>query len=240
MVWCRSVLVAQPVTQNPMQPSDRQIVAIFDLDRTITRRPSHLAFYSAFLKAHPGKWPGIFRVVAPLLRYQLGGKDRKKLKEAFLQAFLAGRSWGEVDMFAQGFADAWLDRHANPGALERIAWHKGQGHVLVLATASYHLYVDSMAQRLGFDHVVATRIDMDGGGRITGRIDGANCWGAAKRDRVSGLLAQYDPSAHSIFYSDELADLPLLQEVDEPHLVNPDDRARRHGERTGIPILDWR
>jgi phosphoserine phosphatase len=42
------------------------------------------------------------------------------------------------------------------------------------------------------------------------------------------------------FYSDSRNDLPLLQVVDHPHVVNPDPALLAYAQQAGWPILNWR
>ncbi len=223
-----------------MDSQNGQTVAIFDLDSTITSRDTHVPFYLAYLRQNPLKW---LKALPPLMaaaRYLAGDRDRKKLKEAFLNSFLGGVPHVEASAFAKTFAQYWMERHVYPGARAQIGKHKQAGHVLILATASYHLYADHMAEILGFDHVIATQIVLDGEGRIIGKLTGENCRGDVKRDAVRALLAASYPSVHRVFYSDDLADRPLLEDVDEAFLVNPNTRTHQYGKERGLPILDWR
>ena len=44
---------------------------------------------------------------------------------------------------------------------------------------------------------------------------------------------------HCYFYSDSYTDLPMLEAVGYPRVVNPDLRLRRLARRRGWPVLDW-
>ena len=223
-----------------MDAQTKQIVAIFDLDSTITTRDTHLAFYLAFLKRRPMRWLNSLPVLLASARYLAGDKDRKKLKQAFLKAYMGGVGIEEAQAFAAEYARHWMDHHVYPGALAQIAEHKAQGHPLILATASYSLYAEPMAKILGFDHVIGTDIELDGGNRIVGKLIGENCRGSEKRDRVLAYLSEKYPSAHKVFYSDDKADAPLLEEADEAFMINPDPKSRDYGVSKGFTILDWR
>ena len=223
-----------------MDAQTKQIVAIFDLDSTITSRDTHIPFYLVYLKRRPMKWLNILPVVFASARYLAGDKDRKKLKQAFLKAFMGGVGIDEARSLAADYARYWMDHNVYPGALARIAWHKSQGHPLILATASYSLYAGPMADILGFDHVIGTEIELDADNRIVGKLIGENCRGSEKRDRVLALLSDKYPSAHKVFYSDDKADAPLLEAADEAFMVNPDPKSMDYGVSKGFAILDWR
>jgi phosphoserine phosphatase len=44
----------------------------------------------------------------------------------------------------------------------------------------------------------------------------------------------------SYFYTDSITDLPVLERVGEPRVVNPDLRLRRVAQRRGWPVLNLR
>ncbi len=223
-----------------MDGGKKQTVAIFDLDATITNRDTHVPFYLAFLRENPKKWLRAMPVLLASARFVAGDRDRKKLKEAFLKGFLGGVTYEAAKAFAKGYADYWMTHRVHEGAIVQIQKHREQGDTLILATASYHLWADPMANILKFDHVIATEMELDADGRITGKLKGANCRGEVKRDRVNAFCADRYPSAHRMFYSDDVADQALLEDVDEPFIVNPDPKSRKYGAEKGFPILDWR
>src|SRR3546814_8855060 len=82
------------------------------------------------------------------------------------------------------------------------------GYRLLLATASFHLYVDAIARRLGIDDVLATRLDEpDGADHIHARLAGDNCYGDAKFARISDWLAANDITRRSEEHTSELPSL---------------------------------
>lgn len=223
-----------------MDTNSTQTVAIFDLDSTITSRDTHLPFYLFYLQKHPQKWLKALPVLFASVRYVMAGRERKRLKEAFLRTFLGGVAHEEASAFAKTYAAYWVAHHLRKGAITQIKEHRDRNHPLIMATASFHLYADHIADMLGFDHVIATPIVRDDTGRITGELDGPNCRGEVKRDAVTEYLSQNYPSAHRIFYSDDVADLALLSVVEEPIFVNPNPKSRKVANAKGWPIVDWR
>ncbi|HET9772046.1 MAG TPA: HAD-IB family hydrolase, partial [Acidimicrobiia bacterium] len=90
----------------------------------------------------------------------------------------------------------------------RVDWHRAEGHELVLVSASPELYVAPIGQRLGFEDVIATRLEVDADGRLTGRLLGSNCRGPEKVARLrqwrdEGLVVDFA-------YGDSAGDRELL------------------------------
>ena len=112
-----------------------------------------------------------------------------------------------------------------------------------MATASYRLYVEAIAKRLGFDDVIATDLSTDSSGHVLARIDGHNCYDAAKLARVKAWMESLGldrATCHIRAYSDHVSDAPLLSFADEPFATNPHGPLARLAEPRGWPILDWR
>jgi len=89
----------------------------------------------------------------------------------------------------------------------------------------------------GVDEAIATRAELDSEGRYTGRTE-LYCYGpdkvvaieqAAKRDNVD-LAASYA-------YSDSASDLPMLEAVGHPVVVNPDRELLRAAKERGWEVV---
>lgn len=216
-------------------------VSIFDLDRTLTRRPTYSAFLLfAAIRLAPWRLLLIPTVIPFAIAWRMGWITRRRLKDA-MHAALIGRSRPKrrVAAVAQQFAERVLARNLYPQVPERLAAERAAGRDLVIATAAPRVYAEPIAQGLGVDSVVATEFARP----QRRRIYGTNCYGAEKRRRIRDALANAGigrHAAHIRFFSDDLADLPTFEWVDEPIAVNPSRKLAAHAVRKGWPILDWR
>jgi phosphatidylglycerophosphatase C len=95
-----------------------------------------------------------------------------------------------------------------PDVRERLDWHRAEGHELVLVSASPELYVTPIGRRLGFDEVLATRLEVDADGRLTGRLEGANCRGPEKVARLRTWRGEGLTVAYA--YGDSTGDREML------------------------------
>ncbi len=162
----------------------RPVVAAFDFDGTLTEGGS----VWPFLAAVAGPW-AVARAAAGLLpalvrAAVLGGHHADTAKEALFARTLTGRDAAEVAAQAAVFGRAHYQRHRRPDLHRRLEWHRRQGHRLVIVSASPELYLRPVAEELGVDGVVATRLAVGPDGRLTGRYDGLNCRGSEKMDRL--------------------------------------------------------
>jgi phosphatidylglycerophosphatase C len=144
-----------------------------------------------------------------LLRGAAGNdRARDEAKAGVLRRLLAGRPLAPLLELAEVFADQAIATLVRTDAAPRIQSHREQGHELVILTASPELYVVPLARRLGIDHVLGTRLEVDGDGVLTGRLVGANCRGAEKVARLRGWLA--DEPFNLWAYGDSVGDRELL------------------------------
>jgi HAD superfamily hydrolase (TIGR01490 family) len=218
-------------------------LAIYDMDRTVTRR----ATYTPFLlhcAARRAPWRLMFLplVILSMLAYAARLIDRGRLKEINHRLLLGHVHPRELKPLVDSFAERQVAANVRPGARAALARDKAQGRRLVLATASYRLYADAIAERLGFDDVIGTGSLIGLDERVHAKIAGENCYGPAKLRMIaewvekSGLTGAH---GHVRFYSDHVSDQPAFEWADEPVAVNPHGRLRRLAEQRGWAVEDW-
>jgi HAD superfamily hydrolase (TIGR01490 family) len=219
-------------------------LAIYDMDRTVTKRPTYTPFLiHCAIERAPWRLLFLPLVAVAMLSYAAKIIDRGRLKE-ICHALLLGRSIHPSDLkpLVDSFADSTVAGNIRPGARKAIARDKVEGRRLVLATASYRLYADAIAERLGFDDVIATGSVIGLDERVLARIEGENCYGEAKKRMVdawvaaSGLAGKH---GHVRFYSDHVSDAPVFEWADEPVAVNPHGKLRELATARGWAIEDW-
>jgi len=219
-------------------------IALYDLDRTITRRPT----WSMFLlfgagQRSPGRLLLLPAVAAAALAATAGLVSRDRLKE-LMHRIMLGRAVPRAEMavLADLFARRTADRNIRPAALARIAADRRAGFRIVLATAAHRFYAEAVARRLGIGDVIATEAAGGPGGTVLSELQGANVYGRAKLAAVEAWLAAEGiarDAAHLRFYSDHASDRPCLAFADEGFAVNPHRRLRRMARAQGWPVLDW-
>ncbi len=190
-------------------------LAVYDLDRTITRRPTYTLFL-IHCALRRQQWRLVFVpiVILAMLAYALGLFDRGRLKEICQHLLIGHRVHAkELLPLAESFAEETVANNIRPGARRAIERDRSEGRRLVLATASYRLYADEIAERLGFDDVIATGSVIGLDERVHARIEGANCYGEEKMRMISqwversGLRGKH---GHVRFYSDHASDAPAF------------------------------
>src|SRR5690348_10641002 len=219
-------------------------LAVYDMDRTVTRRATYTPFLiHCAMRRAPWRLLLLPFAVLSMLAYVARLIDRAKLKEINHHLLLGARIHPrQLQPLVESFADRQVASNVRPGAKRAIARDKAQGRRLVLATASYRLYADAIAERLGFDDVIGTGSIIGLDERVHARIAGENCYGPAKMRMISdwidasGLKGAH---GHVRFYSDHVSDRPAFEWADEPVAVNPHRKLRRLAEERGWTIENW-
>lgn len=219
-------------------------IAIYDMDRTITRNGTYAAFLTHMALA-TAPWRLILLPVVGIvmLAYVLKGINRKQAKE-WNQSLMMGHrvSREAINIHVERYADRVIARNIRHGALAQIAADRADGATLVMASASYRLYVEPIARRLGFDHVIATDHMTQGTNWLRAKISGENCYDTAKLRMIETWMIRENigrGDCHVRAYSDHISDAPMLEFADEAFAANPHGPLRTLAKKKGWPILKW-
>jgi len=127
-----------------------------------------------------------------------------------------------------------------PKAKALIEKHRKQGDYLLIITATNHFVTERIAKILEVDDLIATEPEKDSLG-FTGKIAGTPSFKEGKIIRLNDWLKNHNHSmTGSYFYSDSHNDLPLLELVDNPVAVDPDDTLRAYCEKNKWPVQTLR
>ncbi len=176
---------ACPSNSDLLRPS---LLAVFDLDGTITRHDTLIPYVLGYLQRRPWRLFGFLLALPAVLLYALGRSDRGALKGAVMHWTLGGSSRHDLDQWTARFVPRLLENGVFRQAMDQIAEHKRNGDVLVLMTASPDLYVPAIARHLGFTEAICTGVRWHGD-RLDGRLTTENCRGQEKVRRFGELRA---------------------------------------------------
>lgn len=209
---CDREMMSTPYSRLTGKP----VVAAFDLDRTLTVRDCVLPFVFRLTK---GKILLDMARDSKALR-ALIARDRDDVKKALSRRAFGNKHRSEIEAVAKTFADRVVDKWLRPDTLARLSRHKEMGHVTVIVSASYGVYVQRIASLLGVDHTLATELDFDDDGKATGRLRGENCRGHVKASRLRDLFSQTGLQDPFVFaYGDSAGDREMLAFADVPTKV---------------------
>jgi HAD superfamily hydrolase (TIGR01490 family) len=216
-------------------------LALFDLDGTLLEIDSDHAF-------------GEFMV-------RLGwadGEAFRRANDAFYAQYLA--ECLDVDAYIRFATSPWRERpnqelaaasrrfidemirpaiHDSARALLRR--HVEAGDRMAIVTATNEFITRPIATLFGVDELIATELQRDDAGRVTGAVSGVPAYREGKVTRVQQWLARQGLDCGDFeritFYSDSTNDLPLLERVSHPVATNPAPALERIALERGWPIL---
>ncbi len=230
------------VNSRPQEPGQRMDIALFDLDHTLIPFDSGSAFtrHLASLGALPADFEP--RYLEYCRRYAAGTVDMVQMHR-FTVGALAVHDPATLANWLREFG-ATIAPSIPAAARQLVAGHQAAGHACALVTATTRFVAEAFAAALGLQEVLATEPEVDAQGRYTGEIVGHACFREHKLTHVQAWLARramtWAGVGRSWFYSDSINDLPLLQAVSDPVVVDPDARLRAHAQQQGWPIRSLR
>ena len=104
--------------------------------------------------------------------------------------------------------------------------HRIKGDTLLVITATNRFVTEPIVKIYGIDNLLATTPEFKQGA-YTGNVEGIPCFQAGKVILLEQWLkTSIETLEGSYFYSDSHNDLPLLNQVDKPIAVDPDEKLR--------------
>jgi len=210
------------------------VVACFDLDRTLIAGYSVTAL--AWERMRSGSVPlrRMLSSVSALLGYGLGRADYHDLLTTTVRDLAGESEQALADLGERAFrhrVQSWI----YPQARTLIDTHRTLGHHIVMVTSATRFQAEPVARELKVDSLCCTELESVDG-YVTGKA--RPCFGVGKLNAVEHLLHQRHASLEdAFFYSDSSDDLPLLEAVGRPVVVNPRTAMARLARSRGWPCL---
>jgi len=245
LVGNRAVVEAteMPIVPHGETPTS-SIGAVFDVDRTLLPGTTAERLFLRYLweKRELGLREALL-TAGFTLRHLRPTPSRIVQSIRRHRPYLRGKDLAEMQQLgADCFARDICPRLAARG-IEAVAAHTAQGHTTVMLSGSLWFLLQPMAEFLGINHVIATRLAVKAarapgrGPKLTTRLEGPHPYGRAKALLVTRFADDHTLDlAASYAYADHYTDAEMLALVGHPICVNPDDRLRREAEVRGWQI----
>jgi HAD superfamily hydrolase (TIGR01490 family) len=214
--------------------------AFFDLDKTVIAKSSTLAFSKPFFEQGLMNRRAVLKSTYAQFLFLMSGADRDQIDR--MRSYLTNMCAGWDVEQVKSIVGETLHDIVNPlvfaEAAELIADHKLCGRDIVVVSASGEEIVAPIARALGATHAMATRMVVEDG-RYTGQI-AFYCYGEGKVAAIRELAAREGYALeHCYAYSDSSTDIPMLEAVGHPAVVNPDRALRKEASARGWPVLSF-
>jgi len=217
--------------------------AVFDLDKTMTKRGTWGRFVSKAVAGRPDKFLSIWlAALRQQLRYKSGNIERIGVKRSMLKRSLSGMSRRDLTKLAKEFAEKEVSSGLKPGFIRELEKRRQAGDRIIVASAGADLIVEAICERLGIVHVVCTELAWDQD-ICQPVFSSPNCYGQGKLDRLSSLLNAFDDfdreTAHVTVYSDCHSDEPSFNYADRCVVVDGTDKLKKMAKTRGWDVVDW-
>jgi len=213
--------------------------AFFDLDDTIIIGTNSMMLYIKYLvkRKEMPRWALAKGVVYSAL-HKLNLLNIEKLLDNFIAPY-KGRDNQEVwDMSLE-----WFKSLAQPllaqEALKRIRWHQKQGHTTILLSSASQYVCLPVKDYMGLNHSINSIVEVKDG-ILTGQFLKPLCYQEGKVYHTKKFVQQHNIDlTQSYFYTDSITDLPMLEKVGNPIVINPDPLLKREALKRNWPIEHW-
>lgn len=221
------------------------IAALFDCDGTLytAQMGRGLLRYASDHGNKSAKWKAYAAILPPYLLNKLKLVSREKVNRAYTGSLrYMVRGW-TVEAGQQGFA--WLANDyllvtQRPHVIERLRWHQGQGHRVVLVSGGLIPILQEIGRPLDVSDFVGTQVEVQDG-RYSGRMLGDVMVGEIKASATQAYFASLGeqvawPSSYA--YADSYHDRAMLGMVGHAVAVHPDPELRAHASERGWEVLE--
>lgn len=215
-------------------------LAIFDLDNTLLAGDSDY-LWGQYLVEHQIVDADLYeRENERFYReYREGDLDIYEFLQFSLKP-LADHSLEELYSWRYEFVETLVKPIVLPRAVELVAQHRQQEDTLLIITATNRFVTEPIAEVFGIENLLATDPEQNTHG-YTGRVAGTPCFQEGKVTRLNEWLEKTGVGLDgACFYSDSHNDIPLLNMVDRPIAVDPDDQLKSVASSKGWPVISLR
>ncbi|MCK4348116.1 MAG: HAD-IB family hydrolase [Thermoplasmatales archaeon] len=212
--------------------------AFFDLDLTITSRDSFRYFLIVQYLRTFSNW----HLIPVVLINGIGRKLRiislRTFKENALICF-KGQSYHRIKETGRLFFVSYLKGIIKKKAVERINWHKKQGHLTFIVTSSPDIYVSHLTHHLKLDGYECSRLLFKNNYFVC-KFESNDCLGKEKNNRLKLLADKFAIDLkNSYAYSDHESDIPFLASVGNPVIISPTLNLQKKANENGWKIEYW-
>lgn len=202
-------------------------VVFFDFDGTLTTKDTLMPFLK-FVVGSPAFYAKLLVISPVLIAYFLKLIRNDVAKQLVLKWYLSGYPIDELFNVGSRFSKEILPSMLRVEGIERLRWHQQQEHECVLVSASLDVYLNSWVKTEKIDALLSSQLAVEEK-KVTGKLEGANCFGENKVQRIlCWLNGRTPPFIYA--YGDSKGDKPMLNLADEGFLFNKTQGFKKIGK----------
>jgi len=208
------------------------------MDKTLIDGNSGVSFMRySFQRGKTTRWK-LIKSLFDYVRYRYDLINMEKAYRATLRPLVGVRE-EELTRFCEEWFEAVVKSIIYPEAGITVQRHRQAGEIVAIISNAVNYVVDPLGKYLGVPHVLATRLEVNEG-LFTGNYVEPLCFRKGKVFWAEKFAKDFGGKLQeSTFYTDSITDLPLLEQVRNPRVVNPDLKLRAIARKRGWPILNF-
>ena len=212
--------------------------AFFDLDKTVIAKASMVAFGRPFYREGLISRALVLRSIWGQLVYMHLGASEEKLARMRESVLKLTKGWDQekIRSIVASTLEAVVEPIIYSEAADLIEEHKAAGRLVVIISASPSEIVEPLGRYLDVDRVIASEASVDADGKYSGEM-AFYAYGPHKAEAMRSLAASAGIDLEASYaYSDSATDIPMLEAVGHPVVVNPDRALARWADEKGWEI----
>ncbi|HET6633082.1 MAG TPA: HAD family hydrolase [Rhodanobacteraceae bacterium] len=191
---CSGQAAAQPAAA-PGAGRQVEVLALFDFDGTITTHETMPVFLRRSTSRRR-KTFGAVLFVPLVVGYKAGLISGTTIRRLLVRFAYRGVPSEALAMAGSAFARGYLAGVLRPEAVSRIAWHKSQGHRVVVVSGGLDVYLRPWCEAQGLELLCSSL--QQRGGILTGRFRGKQC---VLAEKAHAVRKHYNLASHGTIYA---------------------------------------
>ena len=242
---------AQPVNEEDKEIKNNLIVkneneeksnskfkyAIFDICQSFWNKSLYELLYSYQKEQGKLPWSYYFKLIKHGVSYTLGTLDPKQAYEDFL-GFCKGANLQDVKKHCSRVWDKECKNFILKDAKNNFDECKKNKMITIVADSGIKELYNDLAVVYTFDYVCSSELEFKDGA-VSGKLYGEPCSGKEKLRKVKDLIENKLGGSlkDAVFYANSHNDIPLLNEVGKPVIVNPNQKLKDYAKSKKWEIL---
>ena len=212
-----------------------RVGALFDMDKTIISENSATLYMRYRYQRGEMSKRDLLMGFGAYLKYKIGILDIRSWTIDMMSQF-SGQSEKQLAEEAIAWVEESVVETIYPEVEEIVKELLAEAHVVAIVSGATAFVVRPIADRLGIEHILYTRLEVENG-LFTGRVIEPICFEEGKIYWLQQFIDEQEIDlAKSYFYTDSITDLPLLDLVGHPVATNPDPLLYRTAVKRRWPV----
>ena len=224
-----------------VHPEGKKTAAFFDVDGTVVSTTIvhyYVQFRYRLLPTFLRPFWIAWFALKVVYYFFLDKVSRTRFNQVFYRNY-RGLKAADVKQLADEQFETYGRSKLFPTAFDCIREHQNRGDLIVLVTGSLDFIVQPLADYLQADAALTVQLE-EAHGKFTGELTTLPLSEAEKVRAIQTFVEQHNVDlAASYAYGDSRADLPMLQCVGNPIVVNPSKGLRQVAIESGWEISEW-